>query len=318
MTSSLLYRRAIPASARITHWTASDGWALRRFDWPADMATDAAARGSILFAGGRGDIFEKYLELFAHWHAHGWNVTWLDWRGQGGSGRLTADPHVGHISDFAIYIKDFAEFYADWSAQAPGPRIMMGHSMGGHLLLRAAVEGVAAPDAMVLVAPMLGLRNALGAGLGERVARLIGGIGNAARPAWKTNEKPGGLESRQALLTHDADRYADEIWWQETHPEIVTGPPSWKWVIEAFASTRELRQSPALKMMRVPTLMLVPMADQLVDAKAAIGIGAKLPDCRVLRFGKEAAHEVLRETDSVRNRAIGEIDIFLASRAQRG
>jgi lysophospholipase len=42
-----------------------------------------------------------------------------------------------------------------------------------------------------------------------------------------------------------------------------------------------------------------------------------LPDCRVLRFDKEAAHEVLRETDSVRNRAIGEIDIFLASRAQR-
>ncbi len=313
MTSSLLYRRAIPAAARITQWTASDGWGLRRFDW----AAEGEPRGSILFVGGRGDIFEKYLELFAHWHAQGWNVTSLDWRGQGGSGRLTPDPHVGHVDDFAIFISDFAAFYAEWSAETTGPRVMMGHSMGGHLLLRAAVERVADPDAMVLVAPMLGLRNALGAGLGERVARMIGGLGNSARAAWKGNEKPGGLETRQMLLTHDADRYADEIWWQETNPAIVTGPPSWKWVIEAFASTRELRQSPALKSMRIPTLMLVPMADQLVDAKAAIAIGAKLPDCRVLRFGKEAAHEVLRETDSVRNRAIGEIDIFLASRAQR-
>ncbi len=313
MASPLLYRRAIPAAARITRWTASDGWALRRFDWPAD----GVPRGSILFCGGRGDIFEKYLELFAHWHGQGWAVTWLDWRGQGGSGRLTPDPHVGHISDFAIYIKDFADFYAEWSAQAAGPRVMMGHSMGGHLLLRAAVEGVAAPDALVLVAPMLGLRNALGAALGERLARMIGGLGNSARAAWKTNEKPGGLETRQALLTHDAERYADEIWWQETTPAIVTGPPSWKWVIEAFASTRALRQSPALKTMRIPTLMLVPMADQLVDAKAAIGVAAKLVDCRVLRFGKEAAHEVLREADGVRNRAIGEIDIFLAARAQR-
>lgn len=313
MTSSFLYRRAIPAAARITRWTASDGWALRRFDWPAE----GAARGSILFCGGRGDIFEKYLELFAHWHSHGWGITWLDWRGQGGSGRLTPDPHVGHISDFAIYIADFTEFYAEWAAEATGPRVMMGHSMGGHLLLRAAVERVADPDALVLVAPMLGLRNALGAALGERLARMIGGLGNSARAAWKANEKPGGLETRQALLTHDAERYADEIWWQDAHPEIVTGPPSWKWVIEGFASTRALRQSPALKTMRIPTLMLVPMADQLVDAKAAIGVAAKLPDCRVLRFGKEAAHEVLREADSVRNRAIGEVDIFLASRAQR-
>ncbi len=38
---------------------------------------------------------------------------------------------------------------------------------------------------------------------------------------------------------------------------------------------------------------------------------------RVVRFGQESAHEVLREADGVRNRAIGEIDIFLASRAQR-
>lgn len=230
---------------------------------------------------------------------------------------MTPDPHIGHIANFAIYVNDFAEFYAEWSALAAGPRVLMGHSMGGHLVLRAAVERVADPDVLVLVAPMLGLRNALGAGLGERVAKIIGGLGNSARAAWKANEKPGGLETRQTLLTHDPERYADEIFWQETHPDIVTGPPSWKWVIEAFISTRELRQSPALKAMRIPTLMLVPMADQLVDAKAAVGVAAKLPDCRVLRFGKESAHEVLRETDSVRNRAIGEIDIFLASRAQR-
>jgi len=37
----------------------------------------------------------------------------------------------------------------------------------------------------------------------------------------------------------------------------------------------------------------------------------------VVRFKSESAHEVLREADGVRNRAIGEIDIFLASRAQQ-
>ncbi len=86
-------------------------------------------------------------------------------------------------------------------------------------------------------------------------------------------------------------------------------------MIEGFASTRALRQSPALKTMRIPTLMLVPMADQLVDPNAALAVAAKLPNARVVKFGDEAAHEVLREVDLVRNRAIAELDMFLAARA---
>ncbi|OYY89755.1 MAG: lysophospholipase [Sphingomonas sp. 28-66-16] len=312
MASPLLYRRAIPAAARITYWHARDGWPLRRFDWPAE----GTARGSILFEGGRGDIFEKYLELFAHWHAQGWSVTSLDWRGQGGSGRLSPSAHVGHVDDFKTYLDDFREFYAAWSGEMAAPHVLMGHSMGGHLVLRALVEGAARPDAAVLVAPMLGLRSPLGATLGERAARLLGGVGNSTRAAWKGNERPGALETRQALLTHDQSRYEDEIWWQSAKPELLMGPPSWRWLIEAFRSTRELRGDQRVRRMSVPVLMLVPMADQLVDAKAAVALSAKLPDVRLLRFGDEAAHEVLREIDSVRNRAIGEIDIFLASRAQ--
>jgi len=179
------------------------------------------------------------------------------------------------------------------------------------------VERVVDPVAAVLSAPMLGLRSPFGATLGERIARLIGGIGNGARAAWKANEKPGSTATRQTLLTHDPDRYEDELWWQTTEPDLLLGPPSWRWVIEAFASTRRLRTDPRLKGMRVPVLMLVPMADQLVLPKAALAVAARLPDARVLRFGNESAHEVLRETDPVRNRAIGEIDIFLSSRAQQ-
>ena len=92
MASASLYRRAIPAGARVSRWHAPNDWALRRFDWPAE----GESRGAMLFQGGRGDIFEKYLESFAHWHARGWSITSFDWRGQGGSGRLSANPLVGH------------------------------------------------------------------------------------------------------------------------------------------------------------------------------------------------------------------------------
>ena len=43
-----------------------------------------------------------------------------------------------------------------------------------------------------------------------------------------------------------------------------------------------------------------------------------MPDCRVVRFGAESAHEILREVDAVRDRALGEIDTFLGQGAQRG
>src|ERR1700761_3413412 len=137
MVSPTLYRRAIPAGARISHWIGPDGWDFRRLDWPAE----GKPRGSMLFQAGRGDLFEKYLEALAHWHGQGWSITSFDWRGQGGSGRVAPDPHVGDIDDFATYVGDIRAFWAEWAPQAVGPVVVMGHSMGGHLVLRALVEG---------------------------------------------------------------------------------------------------------------------------------------------------------------------------------
>ncbi len=308
------FRRAYPSDARITHWLAADGWALRRFDW----APAGAARGSILFQGGRGDIIEKYLESFARWHAQGWAVTAFDWRGQGGSGRLAADSQVGHATDFGVWVGDLADFWSDWTRTAPGPHVATGHSMGGYLILRGLVEGAIAPAAAVLVAPMLGLHAPLGwQMLGERIARLAGRFGDPARAAWRDNEIPGSRTPRQALLTHDVDRYEDELYWKRAHPELALGPPSWAWVSEAFRSTRVLRDDARLGEVKIPVMALVAEADQLVSAKAALATVAQLPDHDIIRFGPESAHEILREADPVRDRALAAIDGFLVTRAAR-
>lgn len=312
MATSRIDRRAVPAGARIDRWLAPDGWDHRVFDWRAE---GAPARGSILFQGGRGDIFEKYFESFAHWHGQGWNVTSFDWRGQGGSGRLTAAENCGHIEDYGDYVRDLRDFWAVWVGSNPGPRVAMGHSMGGHLVLRALTESAIVPDAAVLVAPMLGFKPGIFGPFAERAARFLGGLGDPARPAWKGNEKPYTTETRASLLTHDRERYADEIWWQMHDPAILTGPPSWNWVIEGFRSIRELAADPRLAGMRVPTLMLVAENDGLIDGKAALALAPRLPDVRLIRFGKESAHEILREIDTVRDRALDAIDSFLAERA---
>ncbi len=300
-------RRAIPADASLSSWSADDGWPLRRFDWAG------GGRGRILFLGGRGDVFEKYLESFGHWHRQGWSVSAFDWRGQGGSGRLAADPNVGHATDFAPWIADLAAFWKEW--QGDGPSVVMGHSMGGHLVLRALLERAIQPDSAVLIAPMLGLKAPLPAGLAGRVARFMRDHGDPARPAWKGHERPGAKLDRQLLLTHDAGRYDDEVWWYEQVPEIKLGPPSWAWLAEAFASTRAQRSDPRLATLAIPILMLVAEADKLVDPRAALALGARLPKAELVRFGRESAHEILREADPVRDRALAAIDAFLTAHA---
>jgi lysophospholipase len=71
MPSPAFDRRAIPGDARIGRWTAADGWSYRTLERPQPAA--AKGRGSLLFAGGRGDFIEKYLEAHDHWHRAGWN-----------------------------------------------------------------------------------------------------------------------------------------------------------------------------------------------------------------------------------------------------
>ena len=145
-------RRAIPANASFEMTAAGDGWPLR-----TNVAQSVGPRkGSILWLGGRGDIVEKYIETIDRWAKAGWHATSFDWRGQGGSGRVGGNPLVGHIDDFSVWIDDLADFYTAWAARDAGPHIVMGHSMGGHLVLRALAERRIAPDKVVLVAPMLG------------------------------------------------------------------------------------------------------------------------------------------------------------------
>jgi lysophospholipase len=104
-------------------------------DWP--QPAGAPARGSLVFANGRGDFVEKYIEALAHWHKRGWNVTSFDWRGQGGSrGNIVG----GHLESFDPLVGDLEALVADQVANTQGPHVAIGHSMGGHLLLRLLAE----------------------------------------------------------------------------------------------------------------------------------------------------------------------------------
>ncbi|MEA3015708.1 MAG: lysophospholipase, partial [Sphingomonadales bacterium] len=262
--------------------------------------------GSLLFAGGRGDFIEKYLEAMAHWHGRGWTVAGFDWRGQGAS-----RGDGGGEDGLDLLLGDFAAIVGEVEARAEGPLVLVGHSMGGHLLLRALAEKRVRPAAAVLVAPMLMINAApLPGWAAWSTASLLATFGWGRQPVWRT-PPPGSspAASRQAYLTSCRERYSDELWWWRREPGFNIGAPSWGWLEAAFRSCAGLTAE-RLREVETPVLLLGTETDRLVSAAAIRRAAAALPKAR-LRMWEQAGHEILREADPVRLEALAEIDAFL-------
>jgi lysophospholipase len=300
MTEPANPRRRIPAGMTFASWAAADGWRLRRFDWPRPDPC-----GSMLFLGGRGDFIEKYLEALAHWHGGGWSLTGFDWRGQGGSGRLLADPLICHQRDFDLLLDDLAAFVRAWSAAAPPPRIIVAHSMGAHLLLRLLARGGNDVDAAVLASPMIDIKvkGAPGWLLGAAAWGACA-LGLAERRVW--DRDVGDIGGR---MTSCPDRRADKAWWKAQRPDIASGAPSWGWIRAARRSIARLAQAD-LGALRTPVLMLAIRRDPIVDVAAIRRAAATLSAAELVLFDG-AGHELLREADLLRVRVLTRIDAFL-------
>ena len=312
MNASPFNRRAIPAGAAIGTWLAPDGWSYRRLDWPQEQP--AQSRGSILFANGRGDFIEKYLEPLDHWHSAGWNVAAFDWRSQGGSRGSVVN---GHLDSLDPLVDDLSALIADWRAGTPGPHIVVGHSMGGHVLLRVLAERAPRIDAAVLIAPMVMINSApLPHWAAAAAAQTMRAMGWGRVAAWQAPEAPAPEgSSRQTFLTGCAKRYEDELWWWRREPGFNLHAPSWGWLDAAYRSCAHLSNS-ALARVGVPVLFVATEKDRLVSAAEIRRAAGAIPRAELLMF-ENAAHEILRETDAVRLQAFARIDRFLEERAPR-
>ena len=310
MHAGVSFRRERPPYLEMTSWQAPDGWRLRRFHAPAI----GTPRGTLLFLGGRGDFIEKYIEAIDSWRGSGWTVLGFDWRGQGGSGELLPGK-VCHIDDFADFLADLTAFAEAALAGAPRPHVGIGHSMGGHLLLRALVEARLTLDGVVLAAPMQGLRTRpFPRAVLPLVARLGCMPGLRTRPLWSGADSP-----RPGQVTSCPDRREDKLWWKQAHPELGRGAPSWGWVTAACRSIRTLDRALPKAALDIPALLLIAGRDAIVDAAAIERTARAIPGAAVHRIDG-AGHELLREADGPRLTAMRHIAWFLEDRApgQRG
>ncbi len=300
--------RVRPEGAVFSDWAAPDGMRLRRMDWPA--AGGGTRRGSLLFVTGRGDFIEKYLETYARFRALGWSVTSFDWRGQGasrGPGEEKAE------ASFDILIADLDALLAAWRAAGPGPHVVLGHSMGGHLLLRTIIDRKPPLDAAILTAPMLDVNSApIPIRIAPDIADTMYWLGLGRLPMWKTPPSmlvPGGRRNRN--LTGSRARYEDELCWWRVEPGYNIGPPTFGWMRAAFRSRAATFTPEKLGEVKLPILIIGAEQDRLVSAGAIREAAALLPHAELMML-PDAAHEILRDADAVRDRALARIDAFLA------
>lgn len=81
----------------------------------------------VVICPGRIESYVKYAELAYDLFHLGFDVLIIDHRGQGRSGRLLADPHLGHVNRFNDYVDDLAAFWQQEVQPGPGVNVIYWH-----------------------------------------------------------------------------------------------------------------------------------------------------------------------------------------------
>lgn len=114
-------------------FSAADGTSLYAVRW----APDGDPRAVLIVVHGLKDYADRYGELAASLNAKGLAVEAFDLRGHGHSGGKPV-----HIERFTDYTGDLATFYDQVAAKYPDkPIFAFGHSMGGGVVARFALDG---------------------------------------------------------------------------------------------------------------------------------------------------------------------------------
>lgn len=274
---------------------------------------DVIPRGVCVLLHGQTEFIEKYLEVIGELSARGFTVATMDWRGQGGSARLLKDELKVHIRDFSQYVSDLQVFLDKVVRNLTDrPPIVLAHSMGAHILLRAMHDHPRQFPAAVLSAPML---RALTRGYNPRLARILCAVHNRLGrggdwvPGMKARD-PLRMTFADQLVTSDPDRFARTQDFLRRNPNLRLAGPSWGWLQAAYRSM-DLVMSPGYaEAIATPTLVFGAGRDRIVDTLATREFAARLPHGRYEELA-DAEHEILMENDAIRSRFWDFFDEFV-------
>jgi lysophospholipase len=312
-----LARNPVPSGALVGTLTAGDGLPLRFARW---AATRGPRRGTICLLGGRTEFIEKYFETIADLRRRGFAVAAFDWRSQGGSGRPLPDPMKGHVTSFDVYVADLTRFMKSVVLpDCPPPYIALAHSMGASILLRAAAKPGLWFERLVLSAPMIAISK-------KRLKRppaLVRAYAEAACLAGLSTSFVLGEERDPVLeepfennsVSADPERWSRARAVFEAAPALKVGAPTNGWLRAAMRNTARLQSPGFARSIQVPALLLAAGDDNIVSSRATEEFAVQLKVGTHV-FVPNARHEILQETDEVRQRFWAAFDAYLGIGSQ--
>jgi lysophospholipase len=260
---------------------------------------------------GRTEPMHKLFEVAYDLHDLGFSIYLMDHRGQGQSGRLLDDPMRGHVEDFDDYVDDLHTFIENHVKARPHQRLfILAKSMGACIATRFAEQHGHLIDGLILSAPMFAINFG---NIPEAVAYSVAvgawAIGKGEDYAsGKGPYEPDPDEFGKYLTTHSPERYQMGVSLLMQHPELLVGGPTNRWIKEAIESTwAAKRDASDLKM---PVLILQADIDHYVHNEDQDLVCDRAEDCKKVHLDG-AYHEILMETDDIRDRALEQIEQFL-------
>jgi lysophospholipase len=268
-------------------------------------------RGTIILFPGRTEFIEKYLESVEDFLNRGFTVLVMDPRGQGLSDRLLPDGLKSYVRDFQDYADDLAFVIDELKPHLPKPHILMGHSMGGCVVLQAIISGIVNPSAVIACAPMLGLFD-VEPGVMVNILKAANILGFSKRNL-PFQKQGGGLPVpfKGNKLTSDEDRFRKWAAYFETTPDLRVGPPTVAWVAAGLRAMSYVNRN--ADKLGVPGLIVAAGGDPIVTPSSnQIFAAAAGVDFHVV---PAALHELFLEKDQYRDEFFRVIDGFLDKQA---
>ncbi len=252
-------------------------------------------RARVLIAHGLGEHSGRYGNLAERLVPKGLTLWAPDLRGHGRS-----EGRRGHVGSFGEYLGDLHTALALCREGLPEGRkcFLLGHSMGGLIALRFALDSAGAIDGVVVSSPALGVRVKVGL-----VKSVLGKLMSRLRPGLAL-----GNELDASRISHDAEvvrRYRED--------PLVHDRVSARWFTEFLGAIKRTHdQAPR---MEVPILMQVAGDDHLVDAEASRRFFDKLTlSDRTFHFYEGLYHEIYNEPEQQRDEVLGDLEAWLETR----
>ncbi len=283
---------------------------LRTARWPA---LGSKRLGTICLLQGRSESIEKYFETIQELRHRGFAVATFDWRGQGGSQRLLANPLKGHVASFSDYVTDLKSFMEQIVLpDCPPPYYVLAHSMGGLVAFLAEASLRNYFERMILSAPLLGLGELYEpVGFARSATGFLSALG--LRKAWPPGQNTTPAETRPFAgnaLTSDPVRYTRNGDILKAAPGLALGAPTIGWARAAFTAMENVLDPAFAPRVAVPVLMVAAGGDKVVSNIAiehvAVGLRA---GSRIVLPG--AQHEILQERQPFREQFFAAFDAFI-------